>query len=150
MWSSVRAQKEGHYRNHLGGYLCPPSLLTYPSYPAGSPTPEVLVLVEMGLEGRELIVGCLRSLSVTLDVRTPCTHQLEIGPRGSWVCLTVSLVTSVGTHAYLLIRLSLLRWRQHLPHCQGVVCVLWEPTEAPGPRQASADEHSRYRQLWFQ
>lgn len=74
------AQEEGHYRNHLSGYLCPPSLLTYPRYPAGSPTPDVIALVEMILEVRESTVGCLRPLSVALDVRTHCTHQPEIGP----------------------------------------------------------------------
>lgn len=70
-------------------------------------------------------------------------------PVGGLGCYPVSLVTNVGTRVHPLIQLSLLRWRRHLPHRQGVVRVLWEPTEAPGPRQASADEHSRYRQLWF-
>lgn len=42
-------------------------------------------------------------------------------------------------------RLSLLRWRQRRPRRPGVVRALWEPAKAPGPRQAPADERSRYR-----
>lgn len=66
----MRAQEEGRCRNHLGGDLCPPLLFTDPGYPAISPIPEVSALVEVRSEDRDRTVGCLRSLLVTLDVRT--------------------------------------------------------------------------------
>lgn len=80
--------------------------------------------------------------------------------QGAWGALALSGGTSasawngspaelgLGTNGltHLLTQVSFLRWRQQLPPRPGVVCVLWEPTEAPGPRQASAGEHPRYGQ----
>lgn len=69
--------------------------------------------------------------------------------RKRYLCLEGSLAElglgTLGPHAST-DPLSLLRWCQ-LPSCPGVVCVLWEPADTPGPRQASADESPRYRRL---
>ena len=93
-------------------------------------------------EGRRSTAGCPRPRG---DLG--CENSL-CSPVWNWSCRGGSrAVLVMDWYARPLMQLSLLRWFQHRPRCQGVVCVLREPTEAAGPRQAAADEHSRYRLL---
>lgn len=122
-----------------------PPVTTCPGCPA-TPPPQGYHAAGSGWmtirsEGRRPIAGRPRPRGDLGCESSPCSPAGRRSCRGGSHAVLV-----MGWCARPLTQLSLLRWFQHRPRCQGVVCVLREPTEAARPRQASADEPSRYRQ----